>query len=446
LVSSSRPLTGGACLETQLTSDCGGSWLQKRLLCHKATIHNTVATWQHLRAAPCHQAQKHGSVRTRIFWELHMDLTPASSPATIDGKPEKIEFSYVKRPGLVAICFINFFLGLITLGFYRFWGKTNVRKHIWSSVHINGEPLEYTGTGMELFKGFLVVFFVFILPYVIASTIAQVYNSAFAIILQLLLILAIYVLIGFAIYKARKYQLSRTNWRGIRGTLVGSAMTYSLLFFGSLIAKSMSFGWSTPVMNTVLQEQITNDMRFGDAAFKFKGRAGPLYPTYALCWFLSLGAVVFAIVLAVGSTTVSSYFSDMFDPNASPESIEQMAGFVVLISALLFLAFMLIIPMLWAIYIAKELRTFANYTRFDGVPFRLDATAGSVIGLTIVNLLLIVFTLGIATPIAQQRTVKFVIDRLKLEGLVDIDRVRQSTAKMDKRGEGLADAFDIGGI
>lgn len=362
---------------------------------------------------------------------------------------EKLTFTYVKRPGLLKLTIMNFLLGLITLGFYRFWAKTNVRKHIWSSVHINNEPLEYTGTGMELFKGFLVVFGVFLLPYVLAITLAtfiQGPESFIAIFLQGIFILVIYVLWGFAIYKARKYQLSRTMWRGIRGTLVGSAMTYSLLYFGSLLAKSMSMGWATPVMNTVLAEQITNDMRFGDAAFKFKGRAGPLYPTYALCWLLTLAAIIAVIVIAVSSSGLSSYLSSIFDPTAATDTIESIASYIALAAALLFILFMLIIPMLWAIYSAKEIRTFASYTRFDGVPFVLNATAGSIIWLTVINLLLILLTLGIAWPFVQQRSVKFVVDRLKLEGMIDIDRIQQSMAKLESRGEGLADAFDVGGL
>jgi uncharacterized membrane protein YjgN (DUF898 family) len=369
--------------------------------------------------------------------------------STPHSPPERLHFSYVKRPGLLKLTIVNFLLGLVTLGFYRFWAKTNVRKHIWSSVHINDEPLEYTGTGMELFKGFLVVFFVLVLPYILAVAAAnfiQGPGSPIAIVLQMIFFFAIYVLWGFAIYKARKFQLSRTNWRGIRGTLVGSAMTYSLLHFGSTIAKSMSMGWATPVMNTVLAEQITNDMRFGDAAFKFKGRAGALYPTYAMCWLLTMAAIILVIVLVVSSTALSGQFKTMIDPASPPETIAQIAGYLVLAGVILFFLFMLIIPMLWAIYTAKELRTFANYTRFDGVPFILDATTGSVIWLTIINLLLIVFTLGIAWPFVQQRTVKFIVDRMKLDGLVDVDRIRQSSARMDTRGEGLADAFDVGGL
>jgi uncharacterized membrane protein YjgN (DUF898 family) len=377
------------------------------------------------------------------------DISLQATPAGSFSPPERLNFTYVKRPGLLKLTIVNFLLSVITLGFYRFWAKTNVRKHIWSSVHINGEPLEYTGTGMELFKGFLVVFFVLVLPYVLAvaaATFIQGPESPIAVLLQGAFFLAIYLLWGFAVYKARKFQLSRTNWRGIRGTLVGSAMIYSLLYFGSLIAKSMSMGWATPVMNTVLAEQITNDMRFGDAAFKFKGRAGPLYPTYAMCWLLTLAAVVLVIVMLVSSGAMLSQMKDVFAPDASPQSMKEIAGYIALAALVLFFLFMLVIPMLWAIYTAKELRTFATYTRFDGVPFTLNATTGSVIWLTVINLLLIVFTLGIAWPFVQQRTVKFAVDRMKLDGLVDVDRIRQSSAKMDTRGEGLADAFDVGGL
>jgi uncharacterized membrane protein YjgN (DUF898 family) len=395
------------------------------------------------------RAFNHGSVRDRIL-RIAMDApTPTAPELSPVSSAEQLVFTYVKRPGLLKLTIVNFLLGIVTLGFYRFWAKTNVRKHIWSSVHINGEPLEYTGTGKELFKGFLVVFGIFVLPYALALAavnIIQGPTSVLAIVLQYAFLLVVYVLWGFAIYKARKFQLSRTLWRGIRGTLVGSAMTYSLLYFGSLLAKSMSMGWATPVMNTVLAEQITNDMRFGDAAFKFKGRAGPLYPTYALCWFLTLAAIIAVIALIAASSSLSSYFTEMFDSTTSPESMQTIIGYIVLAGVVLFLIFMLIIPMLWAVYIAKEMRTFATYTRFDGVPFALNATAGSVIRLTVINLLLIVFTLGIASPFVIQRTVKFFVDRLKVLGLIDIDRIRQSQAKLETRGEGLADAFDIGGL
>lgn len=45
---------------------------------------------------------------------------------------------------------------MVTLGIYRFWLVTDVRRFLWSNTEIAGEALEYTGTALELLLGFLV--------------------------------------------------------------------------------------------------------------------------------------------------------------------------------------------------------------------------------------------------------------------------------------------------
>ncbi len=377
---------------------------------------------------------------------MNQALQTAVSPG---GSFESLRFDYIKRPGLLKLAIVNFLLGLVTLGIYRFWAKTNVRKHIWSSVHLNGEPLEYTGTGLELFKGFLMVLLLIGLPIALFTATVLLIQGPDSFLLNLIepaFILFLYVFMGYAIYKARKYQLQRTNWRGIRGTLAGSALTYSFTYFGALIAKLLSLGWATPVMNTILQEQIVSDMRFGEATFKFKGKSSRLYPTYAMCWMLS------AVALAFGSYTLASWVSEnlwsafnvFFDPTHTHEqSTYQAFGKLMLALGVAFLVYLIVIPMLWAIYSAKELQTFASYTRFDGSQFSLKIAAGSLIWLVVSNFLIILFTLGIAAPFVQQRLVKFVIDRLALHGNVDIGRISQSKMALGSRGEGLADAFDV---
>jgi uncharacterized membrane protein YjgN (DUF898 family) len=418
----------------------------------------------------------------------------------IEPAPEKLNFAYVRRPGLWKIMFTNLFMGIITLTVWHFWGKTNVRKHIWSCIHINGEPLEYTGTGGELFRGFLLVFLIFILPLLLLTAGLSFYlgprHPAISG-LNFLFAIAGYLLGGFAIYKARNYQLSRTNWRGIRGNMAGSAGLYSLTYFGNILAKSFSMGWATPVMNVVMSEQMIGDMRFGDSSFKFKGRAGPLYPTYALCWFLTLfliigGFALFAYEVAqwFSSGGLEDAFKHVFrdkDKDVTKATIEdfQLVGFVLLGIMGLMLIYVLIIPALWAIYSAKEMRTLANYTRFDGAQFKLNATAASVIWLALGNLLIIILAIVIAAsiifgmgflsvwmglekntavailigvmvlvvyqgvwaltrPIIIQRNISFVFKRLTLDGSVDLNRIRQSIAARPTRGEGLADAFDLG--
>jgi uncharacterized membrane protein YjgN (DUF898 family) len=137
---------------------------------------------------------------------------------------------------------------------------------------------------------------------------------------------------------------------------------------------------------------------------------------------------------------------DLFSDNPSPDNADKIAIMVAVFIGIFVLLTALVIPMLWSFYIARELRTFADYTRFDGAPFTLDATAGSVIGLALGNVLILIFTLGIGWPFVNQRVVRFVVDRLSLDGHIDVDRIRQSQVPLDKRGEGLADAFDVGGL
>jgi uncharacterized membrane protein YjgN (DUF898 family) len=47
-------------------------------------------------------------------------------------------------------------LELVTLGFYRFWLATDIRRHLWSHTEIDGDAAEYTGRAKELLIGFLI--------------------------------------------------------------------------------------------------------------------------------------------------------------------------------------------------------------------------------------------------------------------------------------------------
>jgi len=44
---------------------------------------------------------------------------------------------------------------MFTLGIYRFWLTTDIRRFLWSNTEVGGESFEYTGTARELLLGFL---------------------------------------------------------------------------------------------------------------------------------------------------------------------------------------------------------------------------------------------------------------------------------------------------
>ena len=75
---------------------------------------------------------------------------PLSNPAPPSGPVR-----FMDRGGLFGLLVKNAFLTLVTLGIYRFWARAALRRYWWGSIVIAGDPLEYTGTGLELFIGFL---------------------------------------------------------------------------------------------------------------------------------------------------------------------------------------------------------------------------------------------------------------------------------------------------
>ncbi|MBL8907712.1 MAG: DUF898 family protein [Rhizobiales bacterium] len=382
----------------------------------------------------------------------------SAGPGPVAGS--QLRFDYIPRPGLLAITLTNLFFNLVTLTLYRFWAKTNVRRHIWSCVHINGEALEYTGRGKELFIGALIVFGVLLLPIVLLLMALQIWlgpEHPAVFIVQFGFFFIIFGLWGMAVYRARRYQLSRTLWRGIRGALVGSAWSYTGLHAGATLLAPMTLGWSTPAMNFNLQERMIGDMRFGSMPFQFSGTAGPLYGRYAIAWCLAV--VIFLSVLITGGALIYAAFGNEFwailsglattdSPARSNAYEDQVQSFLLIVFGMFGVVLLawLAQSLIWPIYLAREMAVFASYTTFDRAHFRLDATAGSLFLLTLGNVLLWIFTIGIASPFIQQRTIKYMCDRLTVVGEVDLAAILQSPAPVPRSGEGLADAFDVGGI
>lgn len=376
--------------------------------------------------------------------------TSAGDPAAA---PESVNIEYVPHPGLAAIALSNFFLNLITLWIYRFWAKTRVRRHIWSSVQVNGEPVEYTGTGKELFLGFIVIMAIVFLPLTLVGFGLAFYygpESPALVAFQLAIGAVLVTLYGFAIYRARRYRLSRTVWRGIRGALPGSALTYSGKYFAALLLSPITIGWSTPAMNLVLAEHINNDMRFGNTPFSFSGRAGPLYARFAVCWF---GTIV--AYLLVAALAIVLFYSGAFDGiekafaeiggESNTSSGGKDANVLGMVAGLIavYLLYVVIRSTIWSFYTARELNIFAQYTRFSGASFEFNATAWSLITLWLGNIALIIFTLGIAQPFVEQRIMRYFVERLNVHGQIDFASIQQSQAPLDKRGEGLIDALDL---
>src|SRR6201996_8008699 len=104
---------------------------------------------------------------------------------------------------------------ILTLGLYRFWFATDVRRYLWSNTEIGGETLEYTGLATELLSGFLIAVTIVGPLYTAIATAALALETATAAIAAVGFLLLV-VLSQFALFRARRYRLTRTVLRGVR--------------------------------------------------------------------------------------------------------------------------------------------------------------------------------------------------------------------------------------
>ena len=361
----------------------------------------------------------------------------AALPSPAVGAPR---ISWVQPPGgFVGLSLLNGLLRILTLGVYHFWGKTEVRQRIWSAVRINGEPLEYRGTGGELLRGFLVVFFLILLPMGMLSFGSSLFLSPSGHgVFSLAFWALVLMLSGIGIHRARRYRLSRTRWRGIRGGLSGRSSRFAWTYLWTLLLVPLTLGWIVPWRAVQLQKALVNDTRFGDKDFSFTAGAAPLYKRFWVVW---LGDILLATV-AIGAIS-AIVMTSLPQQVSGPPRIPNIAlGKIASIAAIVFAAF-LAFAMIHAWYSSRMLNYFAEHTKLQGAGFKLEATAPSLVWLVASNYLIRVLSLGFLSAVTEARSMRYLVDRLSCNGAIAFETIAQNPDALLKRGEGLAEAFNV---
>lgn len=319
------------------------------------------------------------------------------------------------------IALINLLLTVVTLGIYRFWGIARTRRYLWSRTSLVGSPLEWTGTGGEMFVGFLMVMGILV------GTVAVIFGIAFAIGQWFIFVgmLAFYVMIlwgvGFAQFRAMRYRLSRTYWRGIRGGSDDSGSSYGWSALGRNFLAGLSAGLAMPWALVENWNERVNAMSFGDHQMVSTMNTEGLFVRWLAVYAAYIGFVVLALVFG-------------------PEPGEPATAAAALIPLLFGIGIALALLGFWSLYF----RNAAEGFEWAGVTARFNAGAvdwiklyAKIVGLTIV-------TLGFGGLVARYLHWKFVMDRLELFGDIHVADIGQSTTKAPTEAEGFADAFDIG--
>jgi hypothetical protein len=175
---------------------------------------------------------------------------------------------------------------LVTVGFYRFWLATDIRRHLWSNTVIDGDAAEYTGRAKELLIGFLIAMAI-IVPVYLAYFIAGMEAERVQAFASLPLFLFFFVFGQFAIYRARRYRLTRTIWRGVRFWMTGSGWAYAgwSLLWG--IGTMFTLGLLLPWREAALERYKMKNTHYGDLQGSFEGRGWEFFKRGWWLWLLA---------------------------------------------------------------------------------------------------------------------------------------------------------------
>ncbi|APE45239.1 hypothetical protein BOO69_01835 [Sulfitobacter alexandrii] len=185
-----------------------------------------------------------------------------------------------KRGALFWLALKTGFFTILTLGFYRFWMKTRLRRWYWSAIRPGGHPLEYVGDPLEKLLGFFIAvvvltFYIGIVNLLLMFVSFSVFNSSW---LGYIASFAGVIPIWFyARYRARRYVLGRTRWRGVRFGLERGAWGYAGRALMHWTITLLTLGLLWPRMTFALEKYRTDRTYFGSARLVQQGRWQMLY-------------------------------------------------------------------------------------------------------------------------------------------------------------------------
>jgi uncharacterized membrane protein YjgN (DUF898 family) len=314
---------------------------------------------------------------------------------------ERIVGFWGRRGSLFGILMLNAALGMVTFGIYRFWARTRLRQYFWNSIEVDGDLLEYTGRGLELFLGFLIVIAVLVplvIGYQFLSIFLQTNMPDIFVVANFLYFIAIFWLTRYAYFRARRYRLARTVWRGIRGGQDGSAAGYAWLWFGYAVLSVITLGWAVPWMTAELQKYEVDNARFGVENFHYEGTGTDLLRYWIPCGIaFSIMFLAAIVAVAVNWTELQLIFETASDPAADPsvfgDDIGAMLGGMFGIAII---AYVVSIP-LYIYFRLAALRYMVNAANLAEVKFVAEFSAWRIVGYGLLYFLIVIGLVGIVT-------------------------------------------------
>jgi uncharacterized membrane protein YjgN (DUF898 family) len=303
------------------------------------------------------------------------------------------------------IWLVNIILSVITLGIYSAWAKVRRKQYFYGNTKLLGSSFEYLASPVKILKGRLIVAGFFIL-YSVISGFAPIISGVMSLIFILILP---WLIVRSLVFNARNSALRNVRF-GFKGSIMEAVKVYILW----PLAATLTLGALSPYAYFRQKKFVVENTVYGRTAFVFTATAREYY---RIC-FGALIPVVAGIILIA----IAVFF---FAPA----------------SALVFLVLYLY---LFAYFSVKATNLLFNTTSLSHHWFEAGLKIGEYMMLVLTNSLGIALTLGLFFPWAKVRTIQYKLQHLtflaagNLEGFIADEKEQVSAI-----GEEVGDFFDM---
>lgn len=316
----------------------------------------------------------------------------------LDDQKRQLDF-WGEGSKLFGVFIVNMLLTLVTLGLYYPWARAATMKYLYQETEFEGSRFAFHGTGKEMFIGFIKAIGIFGGLYLIFFLFMWVQKPLFTLFGLLIFFTGMSLLTPIAIHGALRYRMSRTSWRGIHFGYRGQLSELIRICVVGFLLTLVTFGIYNFWFEMKLRRYLIQNIRFGNVQFSFRGDGTD--------WFgLNLGG----------------YFLTIFTLG--------IYGFWWMKDRLKF-----------------QFSNIRIHQDDSTIKIKTSFTGGNYFGLVVVNSILMVITLGLATPWIMIRNIKYIFDNIVLNGPFNADAIEQTEEDYrDATGDDLMDALDMGMI
>jgi uncharacterized membrane protein YjgN (DUF898 family) len=309
-----------------------------------------------------------------------------------ENKNYKLEFKGVGAD-FFGIIIVNWLLTALTLGLYYPWAKAKKLQYLYNVTKLNDSPFQFHGTGKEMFKGFIKAVLIFLVFYAVLILFFYLKMPGIGLILFYLLFFAI---LPFAIHGSYRYRMSRSSWRGIRFGYRGDRNELIVNFFKWIGLTIISFGLYGSWFVINMRSFIIGNIKFGDIQMKYKGEGSDYFLINIKGYFLTL--LTLGIYMFWWQKELLDYYINNVSLHKGNEKIK----------------------------------------------LKSTVEGSGLLVLTLVNVLMLIFSLGLAYAWVEMRTLNYFISNIKMYGNIDLDTIKQTEEiYKDATGEDIEDILDM---